>query len=174
LKSCFNCDMRITQKFGNVLYSTFDYTKIVSKGAAGAVQYYARWGMIGHNGIDVVPIPGCNDVSVYSFYAGKIVQILRNHTDYGNAVRIYIPELNVVEYHNHLRMLDGNTTLFKMIGKKTLLGLMGDTGASVGAHNHIAFAKVNESCFDTKGNLISRLNKNNGYLGYIDPMPYLI
>jgi murein DD-endopeptidase MepM/ murein hydrolase activator NlpD len=165
--------MKITQKFGNVLYSTPDYRKIVTKTTPRAVEYYKRWGMIGHNGIDVVPIPVCNDISIYSFYAGKIVQILENHIDYGNAVRIFIPELNVIEYHNHLRVLDSNLNLFQMVGRKTLLGLMGNSGASVGAHDHIAFAKVNETCFNLEGVLVSRLNKTNGYLGYIDPMPFL-
>ena len=48
---------------------------------------------------------------------------------------------------------------------RTLLGVMGNTGKVFGAHNHLAFAKSDDS-----GN---RINRDNGYFGYINPLPIL-
>jgi murein DD-endopeptidase MepM/ murein hydrolase activator NlpD len=159
MKTCFKSPMKITQKFGNDLI-------------VNGKHYYAQWGMKSHNGIDAVPsIPG--EDTIISFYSGKIVQILINHPDYGNALRILVDGLNIVECHNHLKSIETSIKLFWNVGVGTPLGVMGNTGASMGAHDHIAFMRVDKTCFDEKGNLINRLNRDNGWLGYIDGTPYI-
>ena len=177
MKSCFIGDMKVIQYFGNVLWSTPDYKTIVKESTPGAVEFYKRWNMKGHNGWDVVPADVYDMGRIYSFYAGVIVGIVLNHPDYGNGLRIYIPELQVVEYHNHMKWLSAEAKLLLDIRSKFFIGQMGSTGASIGAHDHIAFAKVDKTCFDKNGILKigkdNRLNEDNGYLGYINPAPYI-
>jgi murein DD-endopeptidase MepM/ murein hydrolase activator NlpD len=141
--------MRVTQDFGNNLYINGRY-------------YYKQFGLKGHNGLDVVPTD--TDRGVYNFFNGKILKI-EYHKAYGNRVIIWNRANRLMEYHNHLKFVDKRLKVGKEIGDKTYLGEMGNTGVSMGAHDHVAFRKTNEG-----GYIVDR---DNGYNGYLDALVYI-
>jgi murein DD-endopeptidase MepM/ murein hydrolase activator NlpD len=142
--------MRKTQLFGN------DF-KVNGK------LYYKSMGIKGHDGLDAVP-QDRSDLRIYNFFPG-IVILKFLHKVYGNRIAIWNPETNLIEYHNHLSEFNFDVKIGDIIEARTLLGKMGKTGKVFGAHDHIAFAESDESG--------KRINRTNGYFGYIDPVPIL-
>lgn len=149
MDSCFNGPMRITQTFGN---------KLMVNGK----DYYAQWNLKGHNGIDVVPME--DDWNIYNYLSGKILKIEYNNT-YGNRILIWNKKEKLIEYHNHMEYVNKQLVVGQHIDAKTLIGKMGNTGKSFGAHDHIAMVET-----DSKG---YRINRDNGYNGWIDPCLYI-
>lgn len=152
MKSCFNSPFKITQKFGD------DWLDEKT-----GKLYYSQYGWRGHNGLDLVPT-GENKI-VFNIFTGVIL-FLGVDGDYGNRVKIWNRELKLCEYYNHLEFIDSRLKVGMVLGTSgNFIGKMGSTGKTIGAHVHY------EICLsDNKGN---RINKNNGYGGYIDPLPYL-
>lgn len=151
MKSCFNSEMVITQIFGNDFW-------------VNDKLYYKSMGIKGHDGLDVIP-KDKTDLTILSIWQG-ILMIKELHNIYGNRIAIWNPETNLTEYHNHLsKFLIDAANIGDKINAGTPIGIMGATGKVFGAHNHFAIAKT-----DNNGN---RINRNNGYFGYIDPMLYL-
>jgi hypothetical protein len=186
--SCFNSVALITQKFANDFwvdmenkYSIDDIDKIMHSGydiqaissnksiiLYGKIKiyiklYYKSMGIDGHDGLDLVPFDK-KDLSIFNLWEG-ILMIKQLHPIYGNRIAIWNPETNLTEYHNHMEKFLINANIGDKIKSRTLLGIMGKTGAVFGAHNHFAIAKT-----DSQGN---RINRDNGYFGYVDPLPYL-
>jgi hypothetical protein len=158
--TCFNSKIKITQKFGNELYFLKGTKKLVSKGTSNSYAHYAQFNLLGHNGLDCVPIFK-KDLRMFNFFKGKIIK-LENHKAYGNRIVIWNKEKRLMEYHCHMSRLNNHLKTGQMIEARTLIGYMGNTGISTGPHNHIAFRETNE-----KGYII---NLDNGYNGYIDPL----
>lgn len=150
MKSCFNSAIRITQVFGN------DFL-------VNGNLYYKSMGINGHDGLDIVPIDK-SDFKMYNIFKGIIV-LKEFHKIYGNRIGIWVPEKRVIEYHNHMEEFNSEIKIKDMLNEKTYIGIMGQTGKVFGAHDHFAIARANE-----KG---IRINRNNGYFGYIDPLPFL-
>lgn len=149
MKSCFKSPIVITQLFGK----EFMYH---------GEPYYASYGLKGHNGLDVKPSDV--DWSIYNILSGKII-ILEFNKTYGNRVGIWNEEKKLVEVHNHLEFYNPALKMGLVIESKTFVGKMDTTGFSLGAHNHYAMYQTDE-----KGN---RINLDNGYKGWIDPLPFL-
>lgn len=184
--TCFNQPIKIKQVYGVDFYynpvtgckcdqSYKEAGKCKPETCKNCYLYYRTTyksiGLIGHNGLDLVPEAG-NDYSMYNFFEGKIVIYEHNHVDYGNRIAC-MQDNGIVEYHNHMEILNPDIKIGQQIKAKTLLGKMGNTGKSLGAHNHYAMANVDKTCFDKNGTLVYRLNYNNGYLGYFNPLPYI-
>jgi murein DD-endopeptidase MepM/ murein hydrolase activator NlpD len=83
----------------------------------------------------------------------------------GNRVVIWIKELNICMTFNHLEFFNPTLGIGDEIPEKEFIGVMGNTGVGTGAHLHLEVMPV-----DDKANLLYPLN---GYLGCIDPLPYL-
>lgn len=113
---------------------------------------YAKFGMIGHNGIDyglpcgteiVAPISG----SVSYFW---------DPGGYGNAVFIRGEGVEVVLAHlQNVYVSSGNVSAGQVIGRS------GTTGNSTGCHLHFGVRPY------------PGYNSGNGFFGYVDPQPYL-
>jgi len=145
MRSPFRSKFRITQKFGK------------------NPQYYSKFGLKAHEGIDIVPTGTV--WAVYSLTDGVVVRDEDNPRSgsYGIYVTIWSPKLNKAFQYCHLA---SNTV---KVGDRVLqeqkIGVMGSSGNTSGAHLHL-------NLFETDTNGI-RLNRNNGYLGGIDPVPFM-
>ena len=143
----FSSPFRITQKFG------------VNP------EYYKQFGLNSHEGLDLVPTG--SDWSIFSLpYKGIVVKdidMAGKGGAYGNHMTIWFPELQEAWMYCHL---SSNTVyLNQELEPGHYLGQMGSSGNTKGAHLHLNRFKVNASGV--------RLDKNNGFLGGIDPLPFL-
>lgn len=157
MKSPFRSKYKITQEFGPDHFLTINGKQIK------ASEYYGKFGLSGHEGIDMVPTG--TSWEVLSLSDGVLV----NESDdprsgaYGIWCTIWSPSNGLAFQYchlseNYIRPGDKITA-----GQK--IGNMGSTGNSSGAHLHLNVFKV-----DDKG---VRINKDNGYNGGIDPLPFL-
>lgn len=144
----FSCPFRITQKFG------------------ARPQYYKQFGLKGHEGLDCTPT--CSDLTVFSLpYKGKVVKdidMAEKGKNYGILTTIWYPEISEAWMYCHLssnKVYEGQE-----LPPSSPIGTMGATGNTTGPHLHLNRFKV-----DARG---YRLNRDNGYLGGIDPLPFLM
>lgn len=145
MRQLFRSKFKITQEFG------------VNS------DYYKKFGLTAHEGLDLIPTG--TDWTVYALEDGVVVKDEDNarsgaygvnctiwHTSINKATQYCHMEFNLVE--NGMKVTKGQA-----------IGKMGSTGNSTGAHVHL-------NLFETDGSG-TRLNKNNGYLGGINPLPFL-
>lgn len=144
----FNSQYRITQLFGV------------------DPDYYGQFNLKGHEGIDLVPTGSNRDI--FTPVDGVVVkdddvagQPLQDV--YGVNCTIWWPSLNLAGQYCHL----ANNTVSEgdRIPADTKIGVMGGTGNVNGDHLHFNLFQVDDNGV--------RLNKDNGYLGGIDPKPFL-
>lgn len=148
MRSLFRSKHRVTQPFGV------------------NTDYYKKFGLAGHEGIDLVPTGTVWDVLCLADgvvvkdddIAGEPLQ-----DAYGKFVTVWHPSINKATQYCHLK--ENYVSLGDKVTYGQKIGLMGSTGNSTGAHVHLNVFDV-----DAQG---VRLNKNNGYLGGIDPQPFL-
>lgn len=113
---------------------------------------YTEWGITGHNGLDF----GLNEgTEVYPCDNGKIIQSGENG-DFGNSITI--EHSWGQSLYAHLKETKVYVGDIAEVNK--VIGLSGKTGAAFGEHLHFAIKPTNP-------------DNNNGYLGFIDPSPYL-
>ena len=148
MKSPFRSAYKITQFFAN------------------DPLYYGKFGLKGHEGIDLVPSQGSWDVLALA--DGVIVRDDDIAGDpkadaYGKFVTIWHKSLNKATQYCHLYENIVSEGQEVKLGQK--IGLMGQSGNTNGAHLHL-------NLFETDKNG-TRLNITNGYLGGIDPLPFL-
>ncbi len=157
MRSLFRSKHRITQIFGPDHFLTINGVEIK------ASVYYGKYGLKGHEGLDLVPTGTVWDMLCLA--DGVVVKDEDNAMSgvYGNYVTVWHPKLRKATQYCHLKenyVTDGQIV---SIGDK--LGLMGNSGNTSGAHAHL-------NLYDVDDNGI-RLNKDNGYNGGIDPLPFL-
>lgn len=160
MKSPFRSAIKVTQPFGG------NHTLTINGKQIKASTYYGQWGLKGHEGIDLIP----NGTSWDILALADGVVVLDDDIagpklsdPYGKIVTIWHPALNKATMYCHLNInwvKQGET-----VKKGQVIGQMGSTGNSTGAHLHL-------NLFETDANGI-RLNKKNGYNGGIDPLPFL-
>jgi murein DD-endopeptidase MepM/ murein hydrolase activator NlpD len=149
----------ITQKFGN------DFIDL----RTGKYYYKSNYGLYGHNGIDLIPHAFQEiDVTVYSIFSG-VVMFADWDTSYGNRVKIWNKELGICDYYCHLATIDNKIKEGLEIKEKTILGIMGNTGISMGKHLHYQICRVDEKC----NKLNTDRNDKDCMKGYINPSPFL-
>lgn len=150
MKSIFKSKARITQTFAN---------KLIIDGK----DYYARFGLSGHEGLDAVPTGTQKDV--LSVCDGVVVKDEDNAKSgsYGVSVTVWSSNLNLAFQYCHL---SSNTVgLGEFVKEGQVIGFMGGTGNVMGDHLHL-------NMFETDSNGV-RQNRNNGFLGGVDPLPFL-
>jgi murein DD-endopeptidase MepM/ murein hydrolase activator NlpD len=113
---------------------------------------FQEWGIVGHNGLDFGLSTG-NEV--YPCDPGKVIQS-GNNGDFGTSITIQH------SWGQSLYAHLSETKVKKNNGVKInqIIGLSGSSGAAFGEHLHFAIKPNNP-------------DSNNGYLGFIDPAPYL-
>lgn len=113
-------------------------------------DWYARFGMKGHNGIDYA-LP--NGTKLYSCLFGTVTEFLNDTQGYGLYVKIENDECGVIYAH----MQKSLVKVGDFVEPGRLLGYSNNTGNSTGPHLHFGvFPKPRD--------------RGNGYAGYIDPL----
>ena len=125
----------------------------------GYPDFYKQFGYKGHNGIDFY---GVKNDPIYATCDGKVFKAAPDRTGYGN--------LTIVEdkdggrhYYAHQNAFAVNPGDFVWAGQ--LIGYMGNTGNVIGnaysdgTHLHYGYLPYG-------------YNRDNGYGGFIDPMPF--
>lgn len=138
---------KTTQGFGNKLF-------------IDGVDVYGQWDMLGHNGLDEVPVPnkeGITDWNVYSPTNGVVVEASFDKNGYGNYVKIEDDD----GFHvlGHMESFKVKVGFHLMAGD--LIGIVGSTGYSTGRHLHWGFRP-------------KPINLSNGYKGYVDQTTLLV
>ena len=120
---------------------------------------YSQFKLKGHNGIDIVCPQG---TPIYAPCNGRL-EFFPDKDGYGNNARIYFDDGEKVWdlVFGHLLKFEG---LPRMVFEGEVIGYADSTGYSTGSHLHFGLR------FYKNGEII---NKNNGYLGYVDPMPFM-
>ena len=113
---------------------------------------YQDWGIVGHNGIDF-GLPEGTDVLACD--EGTVTQVGDNG-DFG--ISITIKHSWGTSIYCHLQSF--GVLVNDHVSKAQVIALSGKTGFVTGPHLHFGIQPNN-------------LNTNNGYLGYINPNPYL-
>lgn len=148
MRKVFNSQFKITQEFG------------VNK------EYYSQFGLQGHEGIDLIPTGSVWDV--YALEDGVVVlddDVVGSVSSdpYGKRVTLWHPNIKKATNYNHLA--ENYVVMGQQVKRGEKIGLMGSTGNSTGPHLHLNLFEVDDQGI--------RLNKNNGFLGGINPKPFL-
>lgn len=148
MRKVFNSAFRVTQEFG------------VNE------TYYKQFGLKGHEGIDLVPTGTVRDI--YALEDGVVVlddDVVGSVSadPYGKLVTIWHNKINKATMYCHLK--ENFVTQGQIVKRGDKIGTMGGTGNVQGDHLHLNLFET-----DVNGN---RLNKDNGYLGGTDPLPFL-
>ena len=127
-------------------------------------SYYAQFGLKGHEGIDIIPNQN-TDVDIMCLSDGAVVKDEDSPRSgaYGIYVTIWHRGVNKATQYCHLQ--SNTLKLGDIVEKGQIIGKMGSTGNSTGPHLHL-------NLFETDINGY-RLNKDNGYMGGIDPLPFI-
>lgn len=132
-------------------------------------QIYQKFGMTGHDGIDIAaPF----DTKALSAHNGWVVESVPRDTGYGLRVQIYFEDTdyNWLTIYGHFHESAWGEIPYDInnrshpIKEGDLVGLVDSTGFSTGNHLHFGLRQLN------KQNQI--LNYNNGTFGWIDSLPY--
>ncbi len=141
LGDIFNGDYPITQPFG------------------ANAAYYGQFGLSGHEGVDWGTPTGTVCTAPF---AGIVLRAGFNsdYSNYGNIVVVWDPVQKCAVWYAHMStwsVYAGNKVI-----KGQVLGRTGATGNVTGSHLHFGVVET-----DANGN---RLNINNGYIGFINPL----
>jgi hypothetical protein len=145
MRDLFRSKHKVTQKFGL------------------NPEYYKQFGLSGHEGLDVIPTGTVWDVKCLE--DGVVVRDEDNARSgaYGVYATIWHPSIRKATQYCH--MASNSVKNGEILKKGDVIGKMGSTGNSTGAHVHLNLFDVDESGV--------RLNRDNGYLGGTDPLPFL-
>ncbi len=136
-------------------------------------EWYEKWGLDGHNGIDWrynFDCPVVTPLRMFTQFVGVNNAIKGYDPDgYGNYVRLYTETIDgtflevVMAHFKTINIEQG-----KWYDKDTLIGTGGSTGNSSGPHLHLG---IRPHITLPNGNTQIE-DYNNGYFGYIDPAPF--
>jgi murein DD-endopeptidase MepM/ murein hydrolase activator NlpD len=159
-KSPFTTDYKIIQNFGNKDIWDSVNKKVIKD------YYKINYGLFGHNGLDLLPMG--KDESIYSIFPGTVM-FAGWDTSYGNRIKIWVQELNIVNYYCHLEFINTAIKAGYVIEDRQFIGKMGNTGIGFGAHLHYQIALVDNNC-----NKLNEDKNNQGCIkGYINPIKYI-
>lgn len=117
-------------------------------------ESYEKFGIDGHNGID---IPIASGTKLYSAVDGVITEQANDPYGYGNYVKIENDSCGILYAHLSKFVLKAGDK----VKAGDLIGYSGNSGNSTGPHLHFAvFPKPRD--------------RSNGYNGYIDPLGSLV
>ena len=124
---------------------------------------YKQYGFAGHEGLDIVPIG--SDWSIYAPEDGKIVRDTDNPRDfsnYGNLMVLLSTDGKRAWWFAHNQ--ENYVSIGQKVKKGDKLSKMGATGNVTGAHSHLGLREAINGV---------AINTNNGFKGFIDPLPVL-
>jgi len=160
----------ITQQFGANNACVNNENKVIGcigDPPIGYKKLYASFGLKGHNGLDIVLRRG---QPVYAAHPGIVLEVeTQPSKGLGVQVRTEVPveTSSYTGYHKTIywHLLGYNVKVGQKVKVGDCIGWGNNTGYSGGDHLHFGLAPCDE-----KGIKILR---DNGYDGYIDPVPYL-
>ena len=117
------------------------------------VHIYKQWGYKGHNGIDYAVPTGTNLLAPHK---GTVKEALFDADGYGWYVKIENDEEGSVMGH----MMTLKVKYGDVVEEGQLIGISDNTGNSTGPHLHWGYYRIPR-------------NRDNGYGGFIDQIPYL-
>lgn len=115
-------------------------------------EKFRAWGVVGHHGVDIA-LP--ERTPVFAAAQGRVIQSGENG-DWGISVTLKHPW--GISIYAHLK--ESIVTVDQEVLQGDAIGASGSTGAAFGPHLHFGI-KPDEA------------DEANGYLGFIDPTPYL-
>jgi murein DD-endopeptidase MepM/ murein hydrolase activator NlpD len=117
---------------------------------------YIKYGLQGHDGVDFA----CpNGTKLIAPFDGIILDIKNSgKLGYGLHVKIWNKK-NACVLYGHMKSV--NVKLLQTVKAGQLIGLSDNTGNSTGPHLHLGLCLTNILGY--------RLNKNNGFLGWVNP-----
>jgi len=123
--------------------------------------YKKTFNMDGHNGWDVWALRGADIVASHD---GVVVEV---STDESAGIGVVIwDKVSLKTIYWHLKTGSVVVNVGQEVKAGDKLGLCNNTGWSTGDHLHFGIKETNEQG--------SSINKDNGYYGAIDPMPFFI
>lgn len=124
-------------------------------------EYYKQFGLAGHEGIDLIPKD--SDRTIYCIEDGVVVRDVDNPNSgpYGIYCVIWNEKTKRAWWYCHASV--NNVSLGQVFKRGDKIAVMGGTGNVSGDHLHLGLRTS-----DINGNAI---NLNNGYLGFINPLP---
>lgn len=148
----------------------FDEDAIITQAFGVNPDYYAKWNFAGHEGIDLVPKSKRLHSPVFAVESGVVVRDTDDplgdlpNKNYGKKVVIWNQNTRRSWWYCHLESND--VSLGQKIEEGQKIGNYGNTGNTTGPHLHLC-----SRLSDANGTAI---NTDNGFKGFIDPMPYLV
>ena len=132
----------------------------VTQRFGGNYDYYKKYGLKGHEGIDLVPT--ATYWGIHALEEGTVIVDdddgdERNYA-YGDNCRIQSDDGRILLYAHQS---ENCVELGQRVKKGQLIGVMGDTGNSEGVHVHLSIYYVSPTG--------ERLNTDNGFKGMVDP-----
>lgn len=146
------------------LLAPLDVLRITQPFAKNYIDY-SQFGMKGHNGLDFACPVG---TKVYAAHAGE-VYATNNTGGYGLVVWIRSKELGIETVYGHLSQFQDGLKNGDAVRAGQVIALSGDTGHSTGPHLHFGVRRL---YWIGSGAGPYVRDYENGYFGYIDPMPY--
>lgn len=139
----------------------------ISQYFGGNPSTYSQFNLKGHNGLDIaVPL----GTPIFAAATGRVDRLEKKYEPFqwaanlGNYVRIVTNidvNLRLETVYGHLHTV--NVTVGQDVQAGQLIGHCDSTGFSTGNHLHFGVREL-----DMRNEVI---NINNGFLGYVDPMP---
>lgn len=129
-------------------------------------EYYEKYGLKGHNGIDFTGEKIGEKAYVYSPYDGWVKETGFN-SGYGNFIRLVTPLFNGTRRElifGHLGSMTVQKGMWITLGDK--IAVMGNTGDADGIHLHLGLRYLSRFGYV--------VDEKNGYSGYVDFEPYLM
>lgn len=147
---------RVSQDFGNKYMITDPKNPLYIKGAE---DYYARYKLLGHDGLDELPVDEKGNLrsraDVVAPFTGEI-QETQFLPDYGDYIKIEDDEQGSILAHLSKILVNPGDKVVK----GQVIGKTGNTGKSTGEHLHWGYYRIPR-------------NRANGFDGYIDQHPFL-
>lgn len=116
--------------------------RVITQAFGANPQYYGKFGLPGHEGIDIRALHGTN---IYSVADGEIAEIKRDERS-GHAYGIYIRVNHIGNYQTtyaHLKEVRIDLDLGHFVNGGELIGKADNTGNSFGDHLHLTLKHFN-------------------------------
>jgi hypothetical protein len=136
----------------------------ISQVFAARPDFYKKFGFAGHEGLDLVSL---GNWDVYAVEDGEVVRDVedpRLFDGYGNLIVIWNRENRRAWWYAHNE--ENAVHLGQTVKKGDRISRTGLTGNTSGKHLHLAVRYSDENR--------NPINTNNGYKGFVDPLPLLV
>lgn len=120
-------------------------------------QYYAQFGLPGHEGVDIMAPTGTR---IFAVAPGQVTRVRTNPNGHNYGIHVQLDHIEGWQTtYAHLR--EARVRVGQMVTSGQVIGLANDTGNSFGSHLHLTLKKQNEQY-------------NNWPFNIFDPTPFLL